>query len=166
MSTIIFILFGCLSLLERFKQALIHIRRHLFGFSRKGRLRSLQYGRNFMNRQRLPLAGHLDRTAADLFKNFQRKSKFLEREGMVMKLSEPLTALFANLPSNKNLIKVLILCLVFSLAMIPLGQAYAASFTVNSTADQPDVSPGDGICRTASNTCTLRAAIMEANSSA
>jgi large repetitive protein len=39
----------------------------------------------------------------------------------------------------------------------------AASFTVNSTADTVDASPGNGICADASNNCTLRAAIMETN---
>jgi CSLREA domain-containing protein len=39
----------------------------------------------------------------------------------------------------------------------------AATFTVTSTLDQTDVLPGDGICATVSNTCTLRAAIQEAN---
>lgn len=39
----------------------------------------------------------------------------------------------------------------------------AATFTVNSTADAPDSSPGNGICATAAGTCTLRAAVMEAN---
>lgn len=34
---------------------------------------------------------------------------------------------------------------------------------VDDTADLPDTTPGDGHCRTANNTCTLRAAIMEAN---
>ena len=42
--------------------------------------------------------------------------------------------------------------------------AGAAPFEVNSTADAPDASPGDGVCQTASpGTCTLRAAIQEAN---
>ncbi len=35
---------------------------------------------------------------------------------------------------------------------------------MNSTADAPDASPGDGACATADGTCTLRAAVMEANS--
>jgi len=39
------------------------------------------------------------------------------------------------------------------------------TITVNSTADTTDANPGDGICATAAegSTCTLRAAIMEAN---
>jgi CSLREA domain-containing protein len=42
--------------------------------------------------------------------------------------------------------------------------ARAADFAVNSTVDAPDASPGDGVCQTASpGTCTLRAAIQEAN---
>ncbi|MBI3301934.1 MAG: CSLREA domain-containing protein, partial [Deltaproteobacteria bacterium] len=49
--------------------------------------------------------------------------------------------------------------------------AYAATFTVNSTDDAVDASPGDGFCDTgrlappapASPECTLRAAIQEAN---
>lgn len=34
---------------------------------------------------------------------------------------------------------------------------------VNSQKDLPDVKPGDGKCRTSADTCTLRAAVMEAN---
>ncbi|MCP3980130.1 MAG: right-handed parallel beta-helix repeat-containing protein [bacterium] len=41
--------------------------------------------------------------------------------------------------------------------------AIGAPFTVNSTADSVDVTPGDGICATAAATCTLRAAIQESN---
>lgn len=41
----------------------------------------------------------------------------------------------------------------------------AADFTVNSTADAVDATIGDGICMTAGGTCTLRAAIQEANAS-
>lgn len=41
--------------------------------------------------------------------------------------------------------------------------ATGATFTVNSTADQTDKKPGDGICATRKNKCTLRAAIMEHN---
>jgi CSLREA domain-containing protein len=41
----------------------------------------------------------------------------------------------------------------------------AGEFIVNSSADGVDVNPGDGVCRAAGNspTCTLRAAIQEAN---
>ncbi len=41
--------------------------------------------------------------------------------------------------------------------------AAAATFTVNSTADLPDVNPGDGLCAAAGGVCTVRAAIEEAN---
>src|SRR5262245_18978495 len=45
-----------------------------------------------------------------------------------------------------------------------LGPARAATFTVDTTADDFDAVPGDGVCATASGGCTLRAAIQEANS--
>jgi CSLREA domain-containing protein len=41
--------------------------------------------------------------------------------------------------------------------------AQAKSFTVTSTIDAVDAVPGDGVCATAANQCTLRAAIQEAN---
>lgn len=63
--------------------------------------------------------------------------------------------------------------------LLPCGMglppdAQAATFTVNSTADVVDASPGDGICDTrraappapTTPECTLRAAIQEANASA
>jgi len=37
------------------------------------------------------------------------------------------------------------------------------AFTVDSIGDEPDANPGNGVCATAQNTCTLRAAIQEAN---
>lgn len=39
----------------------------------------------------------------------------------------------------------------------------AATFTVDSTGDEADLSAGNGICATSLGTCTLRAAIQEAN---
>lgn len=39
----------------------------------------------------------------------------------------------------------------------------AASFSVNNTGDAGDANAGDGICATATNVCTLRAAVQEAN---
>ena len=52
-----------------------------------------------------------------------------------------------------------------SLVLYPAPTAVAATFTVNSTADAVDVSPGDGVCETGTGNgvCTLRAAIQEAN---
>lgn len=49
------------------------------------------------------------------------------------------------------------------LSFMPLAEASAAVLTVNSTSDDPDVTPGDGVCATALGSCTLRAAIMESN---
>jgi CSLREA domain-containing protein len=45
----------------------------------------------------------------------------------------------------------------------PAQAAAALTFVVNSTGDSADTNIGDGICRTSSGTCTLRAAIYEAN---
>ena len=46
---------------------------------------------------------------------------------------------------------------------VPAVQA-GSTFVVDSTADEPDATPGDGVCAsTPSGKCTLRAAIMEAN---
>ena len=47
--------------------------------------------------------------------------------------------------------------------MATLVPARAATFTVDSTADEVDAAPGDGVCASAANHCTLRAAVMEAN---
>ncbi len=44
-----------------------------------------------------------------------------------------------------------------------LRQSDAVPFTVNSPADAIDAHPGDGICATPAGTCTLRAALQEAN---
>jgi CSLREA domain-containing protein len=43
--------------------------------------------------------------------------------------------------------------------------AQAAEYTVDSTGDQVDEGPGTGGCKTAMNSCTLRAAIEESNAS-
>lgn len=51
----------------------------------------------------------------------------------------------------------------FSLAGAGTQAAHAADFVVDSTADAADVRPGDRLCRTATATCTLRAALQEAN---
>src|SRR5438132_8213844 len=54
---------------------------------------------------------------------------------------------------------------LFTLAslLLAVAPAAAAPFTVNDTADAVDAAPGDGSCATAGGTCTLRAAIQEAN---
>ena len=48
-----------------------------------------------------------------------------------------------------------------STATTPAGPG--VTFNVNTTTDAVDAAPGDGICASAANECTLRAAIMEAN---
>jgi CSLREA domain-containing protein len=56
-----------------------------------------------------------------------------------------------------------------SVATAPTTQAATAAgttFVVNSTGDQWDAKVGDAICRTSAGTCTLRAAIQEANAQA
>jgi CSLREA domain-containing protein len=50
-----------------------------------------------------------------------------------------------------------------SLLTKPVSVKAAATFTVNSTIDSVDASPGDGVCADSLNRCTLRAAVMEAN---
>jgi CSLREA domain-containing protein len=45
----------------------------------------------------------------------------------------------------------------------PVVSKAGASFTVNTTADDDDATPGDGVCASAKGACTLRAAIVEAN---
>jgi CSLREA domain-containing protein len=60
-------------------------------------------------------------------------------------------------------------CAYRALAVLILGSllltagAGAATFTVDSTVDAVDGSPGDGLCATAAGSCTLRAALQEAN---
>ena len=52
------------------------------------------------------------------------------------------------------------------IAVVLMGRANgtrAASFTVDSTADAVDASPGDGVCAASAGQCTLRAAIQETN---
>jgi CSLREA domain-containing protein len=58
---------------------------------------------------------------------------------------------------------------IFTLALLGTMMAptlaQAAEYTVNSTGDQPDEVVGSGGCKTAVDTCTLRAAIEESNTS-
>jgi CSLREA domain-containing protein len=55
--------------------------------------------------------------------------------------------------------------LTFPAESIVLAEIKAA-FIVNSPADDDDALPGDGLCQTAGGSCTLRAAIREANAAA
>src|SRR5215471_6744182 len=54
-----------------------------------------------------------------------------------------------------------------SLGPPALGAPGRLPFTVNNSVDLPDLHPGDGVCEAIahSNTCTLRAAVQEANAS-
>src|SRR5689334_24013888 len=57
-----------------------------------------------------------------------------------------------------------VIILSILLAQFGLKPALAdANFVVNSTADLPDINPGDGLCATDGGACTLRAAVQEAN---
>lgn len=49
------------------------------------------------------------------------------------------------------------------IALLAAPSAFAATFVVDSTADAIDLEPGDSLCLTEFGSCTLRAAIMEAN---
>lgn len=49
------------------------------------------------------------------------------------------------------------------LIAVAINASADTNFTVNSTDDAIDTAPGDGFCATDTATCTLRAAIMEAN---
>lgn len=53
--------------------------------------------------------------------------------------------------------------LLVALAGPPRGHAAVFPVTPGATADEPDAIPGNGVCLTASATCTLRAAVQEAN---
>lgn len=50
-------------------------------------------------------------------------------------------------------------------SIVPRGRPRGTilTFTVNTTVDAPDATPGDGACATSEGACSLRAAIMEAN---
>ena len=63
-----------------------------------------------------------------------------------------------------QMVLVIILLALLILWLKPFGVIYGNNFFVNSLADAPDASPGDGICATALGDCTLRAAIEETNS--
>src|SRR4051812_10071615 len=61
-----------------------------------------------------------------------------------------------------GLLLVLVVALISASVRAP-DPVFATSFVVNSTADEPDAVVGDGSCSSApSGACTLRAAVMEA----
>ncbi len=55
------------------------------------------------------------------------------------------------------------LALLAILALTPASAGAAIPIAVNDTRDRPDRSIGDGVCATVGGTCTLRAAVQEAN---
>ncbi|HUG75831.1 MAG TPA: choice-of-anchor Q domain-containing protein [Acidimicrobiia bacterium] len=55
------------------------------------------------------------------------------------------------------------LFVVAVVAALSAGAAGAATFNVDSIADEVDAIAGNGVCATAGGACTLRAAVMEAN---
>src|SRR5450755_2008071 len=59
--------------------------------------------------------------------------------------------------------RIWILCL--ALLVLGAGSAHALiqTFTVTSTGDEADDNTGDGLCHTSAGTCTLRAAVQQAN---
>ncbi len=65
----------------------------------------------------------------------------------------------------KSIIKYLVWPVLWMLVMAAtMGvSAPAAEFTVNTTADTVDVNPGDGVAIDKNGSCSLRAAVMEAN---
>jgi CSLREA domain-containing protein len=59
---------------------------------------------------------------------------------------------------------VLALLVAALIGVLSAKPAHAATFTVNSTGDEADKVPGDGVCQiTTADQCTLRAAIEESN---
>jgi len=59
-------------------------------------------------------------------------------------------------------LKKLLVFTFFAFALVPIT-AYSNTFILDSFEDIVDSNPGDGLCLTSSNECTLRAAIQESN---
>jgi parallel beta-helix repeat protein len=59
-----------------------------------------------------------------------------------------------------------VLLAVIALLAGRASPTYAANYTVNNAGDEVDINPGDNLCKTINDTCTLRAAIDEANAHA
>jgi predicted outer membrane repeat protein len=62
-----------------------------------------------------------------------------------------------------TLLRRSIIAFALAFAAVPSCAQAANTYTVDSTVDMPDASVADGQCRTADDTCTLRAAIQQAN---
>lgn len=66
------------------------------------------------------------------------------------------------LPTGWKRLLLLAAALFAGLAVAgPVPTALAATFTANSTADDPDKTPGNGLCLTEAGDCTLRAAVQD-----
>ena len=63
-----------------------------------------------------------------------------------------------------RLLAAIMVVLALAAVLRPSEASAQTTFTVNSVSDAIDVSPGDGTCGTAAGDCTLRAAVIEANS--
>jgi CSLREA domain-containing protein len=64
---------------------------------------------------------------------------------------------------NLHLVRTALALAALALVLAPRVTRAQATFTVDSLADAPDANPGDGTCATAAATCTLRAALEEAD---
>ena len=53
--------------------------------------------------------------------------------------------------------------ILLAVALLSAARSDAAVFVVDTTEDAVDVTPGDGLCETASGACALRAAVIETN---
>jgi CSLREA domain-containing protein len=72
-------------------------------------------------------------------------------------------ATFARRSTQVVVAGALIATSLLTIAVSRHVSAVGTTFTVNSTGDAPDASSSDGVCATAGNVCTLRAAISQAN---
>ena len=70
-----------------------------------------------------------------------------------------------NRPGRSGLLLLVALAAACGLVLLwPASGARAATFAVTTTGDEPDASPGNGVCASSpTGVCTLRAAIQEAN---
>jgi CSLREA domain-containing protein len=81
-------------------------------------------------------------------------------------LDSPQFSLAAQSRFGKRLVgrhKLRLTLIAMIMAAFESPALFGSSYVVNSTADEPDADPADGVCRTASGDCTLRAAMMQAN---
>lgn len=59
--------------------------------------------------------------------------------------------------------KILRILLLVVTGIFAVTNGYAATFTVDTATDAVDSNPGNGVCATSGNNCSLRAAVQEAN---